>query len=90
MSILLQSSPSLGTIQLTLSTDGNVSFAAFTYTDPELVISVLSRSSAILTVGFDGGLRELASANFGESVLERGKLNAVNIFRIDGMSYSLT
>ena len=72
------------TFQLVLSTDGNVSFAAFLYQNPLSIsneLLSLEEREAAMIVGFDPGAGTgLTPVDYGSVVGVR----ATNIFRIDG------
>ena len=85
LQIILGNNIPLDSIQLIISTNGKISFAAFVYFNPAVVLSNIWD----IAIGFDGG-RKLgySSADFGEFLLRKGALDEVNIFRIDGRHYN--
>lgn len=66
------------TFQTVLSTDGNISFAAFIYDDPQAVVNIFNDRE----IGFNAG--DSVRANVALKVGQSANLEAVNIFRIDG------
>ena len=64
-----------------LATDGEVSFAAFLYDKPNILMNVTSRINAL--VGFDAGDQSRSS-----TIMSRRRRNYIlefiNVFRIDG------
>ena len=76
------------TFQLVISTDGEVSFAAFIYNDSASITDKIIGSAfserRLVSIGFDSG-NGLAALKFGEIFLNESKtLAANNLFRIDG------
>lgn len=63
------------TFQLILSSDGNSSFAALIYKDPERMLEIPGQKQ----VGFDAGDRRRGVNILGDTMLE-----GVNLYRIDG------
>ena len=64
-----------------LATDGKVSFAAFIYDDPNILMNITSSVNAL--VGFDAGDQSRSSTIM--SNRQRNYiLESTNVFRIDG------
>ena len=72
--------------QVVISTDGNASFAALIYDDPQGIANLVGISTPqALSIGFDPGEDDYPPADFSGAMREgRLSLEPVNIFRIDG------
>ena len=68
------------TFQAVLSTDGQASFAAFTYSSPDNVLDITAR----WLIGFDAGDKVRGSVVLSRADSKWNGFGDVNIFRIDG------
>ena len=71
------------TYQTVLSTDGNASFAAFIYDDLTALAEIHALQGNSLLIGFDAG-DKVRGAEVVGLASTFGRLEEVNIFRIDG------
>ena len=71
------------TFQAVISTDGEVTFAAFIYKEPLSLFSTIHDVPQSLAIGFDK--EKQFSGDFGNFLVNNNRtLEAVHIFRIDG------
>ena len=78
--------------QAVVSTDGNTTFVALIYDDPQGIVSLVGMTvPQELTIGFDSGEEDgNPAADFSGAVREgRLTLEPVNIFRIDGWCFGV-
>ena len=71
------------TFQTVLSSDGDASFAAFTYNDLTFLDVVRDSDNNSLLIGFDAGDGIRAAELDGQ----RSTFDQVNVFRIDGKNF---